>query len=386
MLPAAQPRLSSLSRRSMLAGMAALACGRSAWAQSPDGQIVLGQTTALSGPLGDLGQALYYGAQMAFAAVNARGGIHGRTITLNTLDDGYEVDKAVSNARQLLADPATFALFNCFGTPHVAAMLPLAQSSNVPFFAPLTGAQVSRVAQRNVFNIRASYAEEAEKIIQHLATLGMRRIAIVYQANSFGKEVLDATQRAMAVWKLRDEGATATVQNDGRDAQVAATKLADSEPEAVIIGLAGKPTLDFVKAFRSQRRGTPLYALSVMGAAATLQALGRDAAGMAITQVVPQPTNPAVPIVREFMQAWKNANMAQEPSHSALEGYIIARTFCEALQRAGKNPSRAAFIDATWSLKKWDMGGFEINATEPGQNASRFVELTLVGRDGRFMR
>ena len=83
---------------------------------------------------------------------------------------------------------------------------------------------------------------------------------------------------------------------------------------------------------------------------------------------------------------WKNANMAQEPSHSALEGYIIARTFCEALQRAGKNPSRAAFIDATWSLKKWDMGGFEINATEPGQNASRFVELTLVGRDGRFMR
>jgi ABC-type branched-subunit amino acid transport system substrate-binding protein len=370
----------------MLAGMAALACGRSAWAQSPDGQIVLGQTTALSGPLADLGQALYYGAQMAFAAVNARGGIHGRTITLNTLDDGYEVDKAVSNARQLLADPATFALFNCFGTPHVAAMLPLAQSSNVPFFAPLTGAQVSRVAQRNVFNIRASYAEEAEKIIQHLATLGMRRIAIVYQANSFGKEVLDATQRAMAVWKLRDEGATATVQNDGRDAQVAATKLADSEPEAVIIGLAGKPTLDFVKAFRSQRRGTPLYALSVMGAAATLQALGRDAAGMAITQVVPQPTNPAVPIVREFMQAWKNANMAQEPSHSALEGYIIARTFCEALQRAGKNPSRAAFIDATWSLKKWDMGGFEINATEPGQNASRFVELTLVGRDGRFMR
>ena len=170
MLPAAQPRLSSLSRRSMLAGMAALACSRSAWAQSPDGQIVLGQTTALSGPLGDLGQALYYGAQMAFAAVNARGGIHGRTITLNTLDDGYEVDKAVSNARQLLADPATFALFNCFGTPHVAAMLPLAQSSNVPFFAPLTGAQVSRVAQRNVFNIRASYAEEAEKLVQHLNT------------------------------------------------------------------------------------------------------------------------------------------------------------------------------------------------------------------------
>lgn len=358
----------------------------SAHAQDAGGVLKLGQSTALTGPLGDLGQAAVQGAKACFDAVNAKGGVNGRKIELVSQDDGYDAKKALANAEGFIADKDIFALFNCLGTPMVEAMLPKVIESGIPFFAPYTGALLARPKARNVFNIRASYAEEAEKIIQHLATLGMRRIAIVYQANSFGKEVLDATQRAMAVWKLRDEGATATVQNDGRDAQVAATKLADSEPEAVIIGLAGKPTLDFVKAFRSQRRGTPLYALSVMGAAATLQALGRDAAGMAITQVVPQPTNPAVPIVREFMQAWKNANMAQDPSHSALEGYIIARTFCEALQRAGKNPSRAAFIDATWSLKKWDMGGFEINATEPGQNASRFVELTLVGRDGRFMR
>ncbi|KAB2901692.1 MAG: ABC transporter substrate-binding protein, partial [Burkholderiaceae bacterium] len=123
-----------------------------------------------------------------------------------------------------------------------------------------------------------------------------------------------------------------------------------------------------------------------MGTAATVRALGADATGMAITQVVPLPTNAVVPVVREFLQAWKAIGAQGEPSHLALEGYINARVCCEALQRAGRNPTRAAFIDAMWSIRKWDLGGFEINATGPGRNASRFVELTLVGRDGRFVR
>jgi ABC-type branched-subunit amino acid transport system substrate-binding protein len=101
---------------------------------------------------------------------------------------------------------------------------------------------------------------------------------------------------------------------------------------------------------------------------------------------VPLPSNVVTPVVRDFQAAWKASGATAEPSHLALEGYINARVFAEALQRAGRNPTRAAFIDATWNLKKWDLGGFEINATTPDRNASRFVELTLVGRDGRFIR
>lgn len=376
-----------LSRRTLLAGTAAVALPwlQAGSANAQESQIVLGQSTDLTGPLGELGSAMHQGAQAAFAAVNARGGIQGRSIVLNTLDDQYDVQKGLANVKQLMADPNTFALFNCMGTANVEAMLPMVLESGIPFFAPFTGAQLSRVPQRNVFNIRASYAEEAEKLVQHLNTLGIKRIAIAYQANSFGKEVFNATQRSMAKLGL-PEGPSATVENNASDAAAAAAKIAQAQPEAVLIGLAGKPAMEFVKSFRALRRGTSLYGLSVLGTSANIAALGADGVGMALTQVMPLPTNPVVPVSREFMQAWKAIGAKAEPSHLALEGYINARVFCEALQRAGKNPTRASFIDATWSLRKLDLGGFEVHATEPGRNASRFVELTLVGRDGKYVR
>jgi len=376
-----------LSRRTLLAGTAAVALPwlQAGPANAQESQIVLGQSTDLTGPLGELGSAMHQGAQAAFAAVNARGGIQGRSIVLNTLDDQYDVQKGLANVKQLMADPNTFALFNCMGTANVEAMLPMVLESGIPFFAPFTGAQLSRVPQRNVFNIRASYAEEAEKLVQHLNTLGIKRIAIAYQANSFGKEVFNATQRSMAKLGLPD-GPSATVENNASDAATAAAKIAQAQPEAVLIGLAGKPAMEFVKSFRALRRGTSLYGLSVLGTSANIAALGADGVGMALTQVMPLPTNPVVPVSREFMQAWKAIGAKAEPSHLALEGYINARVFCEALQRAGKTPTRASFIDATWSLRKLDLGGFEVHATEPGRNASRFVELTLVGRDGKYVR
>ena len=272
------------------------------------------------------------------------------------------------------------------GTPMIDAMLPKVIESGIPFFAPFTGAQLSRTKNaRNVFNIRASYADEAEKLVQHLSTIGIQRIGIVYQNNSFGKEVFNAAKQSMDRLKL-PEAVTATVENNASDAGSAAAKLAGGNLEAIVIGLAGKPTLEFVKAFRALKRGVTLYALSVMGTPATVKALGADATGMAISQVVPLPSNVVMPVVREFQAAWKASGATAEPSHLALEGYINARVFAEALQRAGRNPTRAAFIDATWNLKKWDLGGFEISATTPDRNASRFVELTLVGRDGRFLR
>ncbi len=129
-----------------------------------------------------------------------------------------------------------------------------------------------------------------------------------------------------------------------------------------------------------------MYALSVLGTTATVKALGAQATGLVVAQVMPLPTQTTTPVVREFQTAWKALDAQAEPSHLALEGYINARVFAEALQRTGKNPTRSAFIDATWTLRKWDLGGFEINATAPEPNASRFVELTLVNREGRFVR
>lgn len=354
--------------------------------QAQDAPLQISQSVALTGPLGELGRAMHQGAQAAFAAINQRGGVHGRQIALTALDDGYEVARAVANVDKLLASPNCFALFGCMGTPMVEAILPQVQAAGMPLFAPFTGTRLTRTpGARHVFNIRASYADEVEKIMQHLATLRIHRLAVVYQDNSFGKEVLAEVQAAIARLKW-PAVATAAVQDDGSDALAAARKLFAGNPEAVIVGLAGSAALSFMQAFRPLSAGTQVYALSVHGTPASLYALRTHAVSMAITQVVPLPDSAGTAVAREFQQAWKAHGQTDEPSHLALEGYINARTFTEALQRAGRNPTRAAFIDATWSLKKWNLGGFEINASGPEYSASQFVELTLVGRGLRLMR
>lgn len=376
------------SRRRILGALAALPLAGSLSSRAADdtSPIKIAQSTALTGPLGELGQAMHQGAKVCFAAVNAKGGVHGRPIELTVADDGYDVKRALTNVAGFMEDRSNFALFNCMGTPAIEAMLPKVIESGIPFFAPFSGALSIRPKNtRNVFNIRASYADEAEQLVQHLATVGIKRIAIVYQNNSFGKEVFSATQQAMAHYKL-EAIATVTVESDSSDAESAAKKIAASSPEAVLVGLAGKPTIAFVKAVRNERKGLQLYALSIMGAAATIQTLGADATGMTISQIVPLPSNMSRPVVRDFQLAWKAGNVTLEPSHLALEGYINARVFAEALRRAGKNPTRASFIDSTWGTKNLDLGGFAVSFSESTLNASHFVELTMVSSNGRFIR
>lgn len=376
-----------LARRTLLSALAALPISFHAGVRAADPtSIKLGQSVDLTGPLSALGQAMHQGSKAGFDAINARGGVNGQKIELRVVDDGYDVKRSLENVKGFLADQDTFALFNCMGTPMIEAMLPSLLESGIPFFAPFSGALSARPANaKNVFNIRASYPEEAQQLVQHLATVGIKRIAIAYQNNSFGKEVSSATQLAMAKFNV-EATAIVTVENSAADAASAAAKVATSQPQAVLLGLAGKPTIEFVKAIRSQRKGLPLYALSIMGAAATLKAIGADATGIAISQVVPLPSNSLMPVVRDFQQAWKASGTKLEPSHLALEGYINARVFAEALRRAGKSPSRNAFIDSTWAMKKFDLGGFDVSFSASDKNASRFVELTMVANDGRFIR
>ena len=379
-----RPTDTSSTRRALTKALAVLPLLPHTGAWANEGSIKIGQSTALTGPLADLGQAMQQGARACFHAVNKAGGVNGRTIDLVTMDDGYEVKRAVDNVDKLLADKDLFALFNCMGTAMIEAMLPKVLASGVPFFAPFSGALLARPKARSVMNVRASYPDEAQKLVQHLATLGTKRIAIAYQNNAFGKEVFEGAQLAMKEYKL-PETAAVTVESDGSDVESAAAKLVAAKPGAIIVALAGKSTTGFIKATRKLQPSLSLYALSIMGAAATIEALGKDGVGVAISQVVPSPGNRASAVARKFQQAWSDIDTKIEPSHLALEGYINARVFVEVLQRAGRNPTRANFINTAWNLGRLDLGGFDVNFKEPGTSASNYVGLTMVGSNGRFI-
>ncbi len=329
---------------------------------------------------------MHEGAKVAFAEINARGGVHGQPIELVALDDGYEVKRALAIVHDFLADPATFALFNCMGTAAVAAMLPKVIDSGIPFFAPFTGAGSARPkSARNVFNVRASYAEEAQKLVQHLATIGISRIGIAFQNNPFGKEVLESAQAAIQRHKLAALP-TFSVENNGSNIEAAAAAAAGKKVDALIVGLAGMPAINFIRALRAKNRSVPIYTVSVLGGAGTIKELGADGLGITISQVVPSPQSPTLPIVREFLAAWTSAAPAVEPSHLALEGYINARVFSALLNRAGPSVSPRSFIDSTWSVGRFGVAGYDINFVEPGTSASTFVELTMVGNRGRLVR
>lgn len=386
--PAQRAVSDAWTRRRILGALAALpAAGPlSVLAADDTGPVKIAQSIALTGPLGELGQAMNQGAKACFASVNAKGGINGRRIELTTADDGYDVKRALANVSGFIADPSYLALFNCMGTPMIEAMLPQVIESGIPFFAPFSGAlSIRQKNARNVLNVRASYADEANQLVQHLATVGIKRVAVVYQNNSFGKEVFTATQQAMAYHKL-ESVAVGTVENDSSDAVAAAKKIAASDPEVVLIGLAGKPAIAFIQSMRAQRKVAQLYALSIMGTASMTSALGADATGITISQIVPLPHNVSKPIVREFQQAWSESKTALEPSHLALEGYINARIFVEGLRRSGRSVTRSNLINSIWGIKRFDLGGFTVNFSEDAPNASQFVELTMVSRQGRLIR
>jgi ABC-type branched-subunit amino acid transport system substrate-binding protein len=236
-----------------------------------------------------------------------------------------------------------------------------------------------------VAHLRPGYAEEAWRLVEHLATIGIRRIGIAYQETTFGTEVSRAAWRAAKARGITPVALT-SVAESGTDAAAAAQQLAARQPETVLVGLSGRSTVEFVRACRAQMPGLSLYALSVMGSAATLRELGAEAVGITISQVVPAPANPSVPVVRRFLQDWAASGTKLEPSHIALEGYLSALAVGEVLRRTRARLSRQAFLDVLWTPRPIDLGGFHLSFERPGRSASRFLELTMVGAAGRFLR
>lgn len=347
--------------------------------------ITLGQSTTLSGPLGDLGQDVLKGSKVYFDALNARGGVNGRSIKLVTKDDAYDAKKTLENVEAIIAGDATLALFGTFGTPNNEALLPIARKAGLPVLMPYSGAPSIRAkAFDGVFNLRASYADEVERLVDHLYTVGIRKIAVAYQNNAFGKEVLAATIETMERRKLKPLLAI-SVENSASDAPIAADKLLESQPEAVLLALAGKPAVEVIKNVNQRRRGLSMYALSVLATPSNLRALGKDGTGVAITQVVPYPQNASLGIVREYQQAMTAAGF-NEFSHLSLEGYINAKVVTEGLRRAGRSPTRASLVAALDGMSNYNLGGMVVSFGQGASSGSHFVELTMVNAQGKLIK
>lgn len=347
-------------------------------------EIRLGASAVLSGPLGPQTAEYGAGARLYFDAINRQGGIHGRKISYQTLDDGFDVNKAVDNTRKLLDEQQVFLIFNNTGTAHTAAILPLVAEAHTVVFSPVTGATPLRAPHRHLFHVRASYADEARTITTQLQQLGVSRVALFYQDDGFGKALQAEVARAAQAIQLTLV-AEVPLNPKAPDFRQAAEALAQAQPQAVIMGTGGTTFTDLVKAVRAH---TPLrpsfYGFSVAGLDVIRQQLGDAARGIVLAQVWPPMTQATGPVVADYLRLLKQKDPAAKPSAPQFEGFVQARLLVEGLRRAGRNLSTDSFISAMENLGEVAMGRFVVRYGPGQHNGSSYVELAIIDHQGQL--
>jgi branched-chain amino acid transport system substrate-binding protein len=372
--------------RVLLVGIFALMAGMArAEPGVTDREVLVGQFAAFTGAAGQLGLRMKAGMEAYFKAVNAQGGVNGRQVKLVGRDDGYEPEKAKVAVKALIEEDKVFALIGSVGTPTGIAALPILTAANVPIVGMFTGAQALREPfNRNVFHVRASYFDETERIVQHLTTLGIKKIAVFYQNDAYGKAGLEGVERALAKRQLKMV-ATGTVERNTTDVGKAKEAILKASPEAVVQISAYKSCAAFIKEARATGYGGQFFNVSFVGSKALADELGDAGNGVVISQVVPFPYIPNTAIVREYHQRMAEAG-DKELDFSSLEGFLTAKVFVEGLKRAGKNPTRDSLITGLESMREVNLGGFMVNYSPKNHMGSNFTDLTIVGKGGKFVR
>lgn len=373
-------------REFALAALAATALGP---ARARTGDLVVGQVAPLSGVLASTGAQMVLGGRIWFEHVNAQGGVHGRKIEHVVVDDGYKVDETVRLTRELLGRPELLALFGFAGTANVGKLLSdgVLEQGGAALVAPYTGGEVLRSPFNPwIFHLRAGYADETEHMVQQATTLGMQRIAVMYQDDGFGQAGLEGVRQALARRNMKLSAAAGYERNTDK-VEEAVKRIKESDAQAVIMISVNKPTAAFVRHYREAGGGAQLYNISVVDPAEIVKLAGlRNAHGLGISQVVPYPYTPRLPVVREYHELLKRHAPGQEPNYTSFEEFLGAKVLVEGLRRAGPNPSRARIVDALEGLQRYDLGGITVGYSPQNRVGSRYVEVTVIGSSGKLLK
>ncbi|MFD2376611.1 ABC transporter substrate-binding protein [Ottowia pentelensis] len=350
---------------------------------------MIGQVAPLTGVLGTTGQQMVLGGKIYFDWVNSQGGVNGATIRQEVVDDGYKVPDTVRLTRALLAKPEVVALFGFAGTANITQLLAdgVLEQGGAALVAPYTGGEPLRSPFNPwIFHLRASYGDEAEHMVQQLTTLNMSRIAVVYQDDGFGKAGLAGVEAALAKRNLKLVTSAGYERNTDK-VEDAAKAIRAADAQAVIMIAINKAAGAFVKRYRELGGGAQLMSISVVDPAEIVKIAGlKNAHGVGISQVVPYPYQPRLPVVREFQQLLEKYAPEAEVNYTNFEEFLGAKVLVEGLRRAGPEPTRAKLIKALESLRNFDLGGITVSYSPTNRVGSRYVEVTVIDGEGRLRK
>lgn len=343
------------------------------------------QVADISGSRSVLTKELNAGTLACFKQVNSQGGVHGRQLRLTTVDDGYVVKRTQEVTREWIEKDAAFAFISSIGTANAEAVLPLINAARVPLVAPLSGAiSLREPFSPYVFHVRASYAQEVEKMVEHVLTIGISRVAVFYDDDAFGQDVRRAVQEALARRQLKPVAA-GKVERGSSDVTQAVKTVAAAGPQVVICGSFGKTLVDFIQAMKRTPAQPQYYALSFFTAGASIKQLGNDARGIGVTQVMPRPGAANLPLIREFHTVMAAHAPQARLSYISLEGFVTAKVLVEALQRSGRQLTREKFTASLESFRNLDLGGVFLSYSPADHSGLKRVEITVVDSVGQVL-
>jgi ABC-type branched-subunit amino acid transport system substrate-binding protein len=345
--------------------------------------LVLGQSAALTGSQAQFGKDIRDGALAAFEQVNQSGGIHGRRVELVTLDDAGSEAKAKENSEHLIADHKVLALFGYISRPSSVAGAKIASETKVPFIAPFSGTPALYRFDPYVFTIRASYDEELAGMVKQLVMTGYTRIGFAY-LNDARQVNVPLVENLLAKHGLKPAVLVGLDRTSGEVAEQAKA-LASANPEVLLALANNVPLTALTREARRMGNTTPFWIVSFVDSKLMVKELGPLAEGQVFAQIVPLPTKRNMRIVKEYQRDYAAKFPKSALSFTSLEGYIAARTLIEGLKRAGPNPTRGRLARALESLGEFDLGDYFINFSADNHNGSRFVDLTIVNKDGQFL-
>jgi len=342
--------------------------------------IRLGQSCVLSGPAKNLGLEMRAGLLAAFSRINDSGGVGGREIILISRDDGYEPDRAVKNTNSLIYDDRVFALIGAVGTPTSEAVAPIINDSEIPFFAPFTGAEFLRKPfQKYVINVRASYFQEMEKLAAYLIDKkNFTRISCFYQNDSYGSAGLEGIKIALAkrgmtlVSKGSYERNTVAVLGGLRD-------IYQENPEAIVLVGAYSACAEFIKLSKNRTSDEVIYCnISFVGTESLGEALGGYGEDVIVSQVVPSPYDTGIPLVQDFLGAMRKYQNDSSISFTSFEGYIAGTLFGKIALAVKGDFTRKNFVETMESVGHFDLGGVVLQFGPDDHQGMDAIYLTQI--------
>lgn len=370
-------------KKTITAVFACLAVGSSLAAE-----VKVATVTGFTGPNAATSEEGAIVAKGYIAMINDKGGVHGNKLVVVTKDDQYDPRKTVEMVNEAITQDNVVALMNGSGTANTGALIKsgILNKYKVPLVGVFSGSELIRgPGSEQIFHTRASYGEEVMKIARLLPTIGLNKVAVLYQDDGFGASINDGIAKAAQEFKFTVVAKSAYKPGE-TDFTKHAKELIAARPQAILLMGVPDAVNRFMKAYDAPVGASQIYTLSYVQPQGLVSFAGeRRVRGMGITQVVPNPNSVSLPLAKEF-QAFLKSPYGKGATSDPInfEIYLNTRLLVEAIKLAGPNPTPEKVTQALTTMHNYRLGGYPIDFTETNRRGSSYLDIGVIGYNGRL--